>query len=199
VKNTLATVQAIADLGLSQGGDPGTFAEAFRNRLMALARAHDLLTQTAWEGADLGDIAEQVLKPFGAGSRRLALDGPAVRLAPNTAVTLSMGLHELATNAAKYGALSAPEGNVRLSWTVETDADGTAAAVVILWHEEGGPVVSTPAQKGFGSRLIEQGLAHELAAAIRLDYAASGVECRIRLPLPHRPTETADPTGSEAS
>jgi len=197
VKNTLATVQAIAELGLRQGVSPEIFAEAFRQRLTALARAHDLLSHTAWEGADLGDTARQVLSPFGADTPRIALDGPTLRLAPNVAVALSMGINELATNAAKYGALSTPRGRVAVTWRLEPESDSEVAPhLVIEWRESGGPAVAPPQRKGFGSRLIERGLAHELAADIHLEYPTTGVTCRIRLPGGRWAAATAEAPGA---
>jgi two-component sensor histidine kinase len=189
VKNTLTTVQSIAMQTSRGSGSPQAFFAAFKARLLALARTHDVLTLRAWQGASLGDIAREALGPFIAGEGggpRIALDGPEVTLAPNVAVTLSMAFHELATNAAKYGALSVPSGTIALRWRV-VDGDG-GAQVEIDWRESGGPPVQRPARRGFGSRLLERGLATEFEGEVTLEFPRDGARCRIRLPLSARVT-----------
>jgi two-component sensor histidine kinase len=149
---------------------------------MALARAHDLVTLQAWQGAALADVAWQTLAPFIAGEEsRISIGGPFIKLSPNAAVTMSMGFHELATNAAKYGALSAPAGRVNLSWGIDGPPDDQA--VEIRWIESGGPPVKAPSRRGFGSRLLQQGLVLELDGAVDIDYAESGLRCTARLKL----------------
>ena len=178
VKNTLATVQALAMQTYSDvEADSGDTADAFIERLYALARVHDLLTDTAWEGASLHDVVSRTLAPYAEGEARFSASGPPVRLVPNAAVTLNMAFHELATNATKYGALSTPSGRIDIAWR----SDGEF--VTIDWRETGGPAVSTPSRRGFGSRLIERGLARELGSEAQFTFLAEGVWCHIRLPV----------------
>jgi len=179
VKNTLATVQSLSEQTLKSSPGPGEFAPAFRGRLMALARAHDLLTQEDWEGATLGNVVQAALAPWlgGADGGRIDVGGPHVRLAPRQALALSMAVHELATNAAKHGALSAPGGRVSLAWRRE------GAAIAVGWVEAGGPPVRPPKRRGFGTRLLGRSLSAELGGAVELDFAPEGVRCAARLPL----------------
>jgi signal transduction histidine kinase/DNA-binding response OmpR family regulator len=182
VKNTLAAVQSIASQTLRGADIDGHVRDAFEGRLMALAQAHDLLTEGRWEGAMLRDLAFQELSPYGAeNGMRFAIEGPDVRLRPKVAVALGMAFHELATNAAKYGAFSNGTGQVRLAWEV---ANAPPPAVLRLrWSETGGPPVTKPRRQGFGSRLIARGLAHELNGDVQLRYDPSGVVCTMDLPL----------------
>jgi signal transduction histidine kinase/CheY-like chemotaxis protein len=182
VKNTLAAVQSIASQTLRGADIDGRVRDAFEGRLMALAQAHDLLTQGRWEGAMLRDLALQELSPYGAEDGvRFTIAGPNVRLRPKVALALGMVFHELATNAAKYGAFSNGTGRVRLAWKV---ADAPPSAMLRLrWSESGGPSVAKPRRQGFGSRLIERGLAHELNGEVQLRYDPSGVVCTMDLPL----------------
>ena len=180
VKNTLATVQAIAAQSL-RGDDVSPEArERFMARLMALARANDVLVAETWTGASLTAVATEMAKPHGDGER-FTIDGPEVRLGPETATAMALGLHELATNAAKYGALSSPEGRVSLTWAV--DGEGDDRRLRLTWREGGGPTVQTPAQRGFGSRLIERGLARAMKADVLLAYHATGVVFTLAAPL----------------
>ena len=182
VKNTLATVQSIAAQTGRSTETTGAFQEAFQARLMALARSHDMLTSSGWDGAPLSEVAGRALRPYGGAPGRVAVAGPPVRLAPNAVVTLGLAFHELATNAAKHGALSVPGGSVEVAWVLKRPR-GKAPAVEILWRERGGPAVRPPERRGFGTRLLERGLAQEFGGTVRLDFAPAGVECRIRLPL----------------
>ena len=179
VKNTLATVQSIAAQTLRTSPDPQAFKQAFESRLMALSSTHDLLTASSWRGADLRDILQAEFRPHGV--ERYKLDGPDLGLSPARALALGLLFHELATNAAKYGALSSPEGCVKVRWSVE-HLDGQDR-LVIAWTEEKGPKVSPPARKGFGSRLIERSLKGELGGEATLDYLEDGLHCRVVLPL----------------
>jgi two-component sensor histidine kinase len=177
VKNTLFTVQSLARQSLGRPADtPGL--HAFNERIMALARAHDLLTQSAWESADLKEILEETLEPY---LDRTVLAGPTVAMTPNAALALSMVFHELGTNAVKYGALSVPEGSVTVVWHVDP---GAQHRLTLHWEERGGPPVSPPARQGFGSRLIAASLKSDLAGEARLDYRASGLVCVLTLSLP---------------
>ena len=149
---------------------------------MALARSHDMLTEGGWEGATLREVARRTLEAHGGEPVRFSLSGPPLRLAPTAVVTLNLAFHELATNAAKHGALSAPGGRVEVGWALENATDGRGPVLAIAWRESGGPPVRPPARRGFGSRLIERGLPREFSAEVSLDFAPGGVECRLRLP-----------------
>lgn len=175
VKNSLATVQAIAAQTF-RGAVSAESAGIFTERLMALARANDLLVAETWRGADLARIAEDVARPFG-GEVRFSVRGPSLMLPPKAATALALALHELATNAAKYGALSVPEGRVSLRWTL--DAAGGLGAFALTWRETDGPSVSPPSKTGFGTRLVH-GLRAELGGEVTIDYAPSGLVCAVR-------------------
>ncbi|WP_297511797.1 PAS domain-containing protein [uncultured Caulobacter sp.] len=177
VKNSLATIQAIASQSFNGQRSMDEAREAFSNRVVALAEAHDLLTRENWEGADLQDVVDRVATLHG-GVDRFTLSGPSVRLSPKTALSLSMALHELATNAMKYGALSTPEGEVAIAWALAPDAG--PVRLDLTWTERGGPPVAAPSDRGFGSRLIERGLAAELSGSATIDFQPEGVVCRIR-------------------
>jgi PAS domain S-box-containing protein len=185
VKNTLSTVQSIAVNTRRGSPSPEEFGEMFQARIAALAGAHDLLTQGSWEGASLGDVVERTLSPYVSMGEdeapRILMGGPRVRLSPNAAVTLNMAFHELATNAVKYGALSNAEGRLDVLWTV--DRSKSEPAVELIWNERGGPPVLPPERRGFGSRLLEQGLARELDGEVDLRYEKKGLTGRIRLPV----------------
>lgn len=182
VKNILAMVQAIAAQTLSNAATPKAAQQALDQRLQALARAHDVLTRESWNGADLTDIITGALAPYEARpGLRFRTSGPQARLEPKAAVTLAMVLHELATNAVKYGALSADEGWVSLDWTAAPAPDGLH--LELNWAEHGGPAVKPPRRKGFGARLIARSLAAEQGSA-ELTYAPEGVRCRMTLLVP---------------
>lgn len=180
VKNTLATVQAIAAQSLRGDDVPSAARERFLARLVALARANDVLVSEPGTGATLGAIAAEMAGPHG-GGERFTIGGPEVRLAAQTATAMALGLHERATNAAKHGALSAPDGRVSLAWAIE--GKGEARRLRLTWRESGGPDPGTPGPPGFGSRLIERGLAAELKANVRLTYAPTGVVFSLSAPL----------------
>lgn len=182
VKNNLATVQAIAVQTLRDTASLPAAKKDFMARLRALARAHDVLTRENWEGATLGEVVTDALEPHGgAADARYEVEGPSLRLDSKTALSLSMALHELSTNAAKYGAFSVPAGRVSVDWRIE---DGGAEPLLrLVWRESGGPPVSPPDRRGFGSKLIERGLAAELRGVVRLNFALTGVVCTIDAPL----------------
>jgi PAS domain S-box-containing protein len=177
VKNTLAIVQSLAQQTLRTRPEPREFAGVFEARLQSLARAHDLLTREAWLGAPLTEIVTAALAPFLDEGRDIRIGGGDVTIPAATTITLSLMLHELATNAAKYGALSMPQGRMSVAWQVER-AD-RSATVDLLWKEEGGPPVSPPTRKGFGSRLLAAS-ALQLDARCDVDYATAGLSCRLR-------------------
>ena len=178
VKNTLAIVQSLAHQTFRNEGVSGEARRAFEGRLEALATAHNLLTRENWESADLRDIVAGALHAHRGGDQRFDYKGPALRLEPKTAVTIAMALHELATNALKYGALSVPEGKVTIRWSVEGER------LRIGWQESGGPSVAAPTRRGFGSRMIERALAGDLRGTASLDFRPAGLVCEIDAPLP---------------
>jgi PAS domain S-box-containing protein len=177
VKNTLAVVQAIARQTFKQAEAPE--GRAFEGRLAALAAAHDLLTRESWDNAPLARLAADALRADDGRVARVALSGPEVLLPPKQAVALTLALHELFTNALKYGALSNASGRVALEW-----ARTGQARLGIAWTESGGPPVAPPKRRGFGSVLIERALAHDCEATVRLEYPPGGLTCRIEIPLP---------------
>jgi PAS domain S-box-containing protein len=197
VKNTLAMVQSIAKQTLRAAPSVEAFPDAFQSRLRALAQAHDLLTRRHWQGASLSEIAALTLEPH-VDAGRVRVGGPPVNLTTGVAVSLHLAFHELATNAAKYGALSAENGRVDLDWEIARPgqmparegsghfARGGAGALVLRWRESGGPPVVPPTRRGFGSRLIERGLAHELEGDVALAFDPAGVRCRLVIPLSSR-------------
>jgi two-component sensor histidine kinase len=192
VKNTLAVVQGLAAQSFKTGVDPDAARRSFEGRLRALAAAHDLLTAENWVGASLRSVISEAVHGA-ADPSRLSIDGPDLQLPPQTAVTLALAIHELSTNAVKHGALGSPDGRVHVGWAV-TSAPGTASPRLRLdWVESGGPPVAPPARRGFGSRMLEQGLAGELGGTVRLDFAAQGLRCHIDAPLPGAGKDTSLP------
>ncbi len=187
VKNTLATVQGMAAQTLRVEADPKVARDAFLARLLGLAKTHDLLTATAWSGSGVREVVLAEVAPFRDDARpeRIALEGPHVRLTPNATVALGMAVHELATNAVKYGSLSVPGGSVRVAWSISAprEPDKTGRRLHLTWTEMGGPPVAPPSRRGFGSRLIERGLARELGGTARIDFAREGVRCVMDLSL----------------
>jgi PAS domain S-box-containing protein len=187
-QNTLATVQSIAVQTLRGAADDAV-VEVFEGRILALSRAHSLLGRDSWETVSLREILGETLQPFGLDDPRVArfsVEGEDVRLAPKAALTLAMVLHELATNAAKYGALSEAEtGRIEIAWELESSPQGRQMR--FRWQENDGPPVQPSGRKGFGSRLIEGALAHELHGEVRLSYGVAGVVCQINMPIPLGP------------
>jgi two-component sensor histidine kinase len=194
VKNTLATVQSLA-LQTARSGQGSSrveqFTSDFQARLLALARAHDLLTARTWTGATLADVAAAALAPWRASADggRIDVGGPAVWLRPQQALGLSLALHELATNAAKHGSLNGEDGRITLEWR-RVDRD----RIMLEWVERGGPRVSPPARRGFGTRLLERGLPSELGrdARVALRYDPEGFSATISFVSPPWRPETGD-------
>jgi PAS domain S-box-containing protein len=181
VKNTLATVQSIASQTMRNASTTAEAQAAFEGRLIALSRAHDVLTRESWVGASLYEVVVQAVEPYSNPAEdRLHVAGPHIRLLPRTALALAMALQELATNAAKYGALSNESGQIGIVWSV---APGNPATLHLRWKEKGGPPVEPPTRRGFGSRLIEQSLARDLDGKVHVEFAAAGVVCTIDAPL----------------
>jgi two-component sensor histidine kinase len=184
VKNTLSIVQALAMQSFNDHAEPAAARQAFDARLNALSAAHNLLTTQNWEQAGLLDtISTSMAATAGANISRVAIQGPDILVAPQTAVSLAMAIHELCTNAIKYGALSNDSGTVDIRWETARDAEG-ALELTIHWNEAGGPVVVEPTRRGFGTRLIERGLSAELRSNVKLDFQPSGLECTIVAKLP---------------
>ncbi len=178
VKNNLATVQSIAVQTLRGEDSPETMRETFLQRIFALAAAHDILTRAQWEGATVTSIARGVLDALGDVGQRIGLQGPEVRLSSKAALAISMAFHELGTNALKYGALGSSGGRVDVGWTIAPDR-----WLELAWVESGGPRVRPPAHRGFGSRLLERGLAAELDGRVDMVFDPGGVRCLIRAQL----------------
>ncbi|MFO7305167.1 MAG: CHASE domain-containing protein [Gammaproteobacteria bacterium] len=185
VKNTLATVQSIAAHTLRSAPDPHAFRRAFEARLIALSEAHNLLSRSNWRGAELRELLYRELSPHGVeDASRIVLEGEPVWLPPASAVAIGMAVHELATNAARHGSLSSPHGHLSVRWTVTPDDTGMTLRLV--WEESGGPPVQEPSRRGFGTRLIERGLKHDLQGEAKLYFHRSGVKCVIEAHLcPH--------------
>ncbi len=185
VKNTLATVQSIVAQTSRSGRSAQEVRGAIEGRLLALSAAHDLLTRHNWEGADLQEVASRAAAPFNLDDARIRIAGPSAPLSPQQSLAISMAVHELATNAVKYGALGVAGGCATLSWEV---SDGR---MTIEWQEHDGPPVSAPAGRGFGSRLLERGLAADLGGEVALDFRPEGVRCRITAPSAGAPAKPA--------
>lgn len=180
VKNTLAVVQSIANQTLRNAESLPEAARALSSRLVSLAKAHDILTQENWVGADLEELADAALSPH-ASLGRFELSGPPVRLPPSQALSLAMAFHELATNAIKYGALSMEKGTVAIRWSVEESVAGKRLR--IEWRERDGPAVSAPTRKGFGTRMLERILDPDSAGTVGIEFPPSGVVCVFELVL----------------
>ena len=183
VKNTLAIVQSLAQQTF-KGETPQMQArEAFDARLATLAAAHNLLTRKNWEPTSLRDsVLTSIAATVGTQASRVQVEGPDILLSPQTAVSIAMAVHELCTNAIKYGALSGDQGEIDVHWSIQNGA--IPPVMRLVWAEKGGPPVQAPARKGFGSRLIERGIAAELRGSVQLAFEPGGVVCTIEAPLP---------------
>jgi PAS domain S-box-containing protein len=179
VKNTLATIQSLAAQTMRESRNLGE--RNFEARLMALSRVHDQLTRHRWEWADFAIIASEMFARRRSGTNEnVALQGPSVRLNAQTALAVAMVLHELASNAERHGALSTAAGKLTLGWRVES------RQLLVDWREEGGPTVTLPHKRGFGARLLERSIAHELGGRSKLEFAPGGVRCSMEIPLPEQ-------------
>jgi PAS domain S-box-containing protein len=179
VKNSLAIVQSLAHQSFQGSFAPEDAIGRFQGRLQALAGAHNLLTLKNWDAASIKDVVDDALLPF-CSHNRCRIEGPEVPIPPQTAVSLALALHELATNASKYGALSNDSGSICVSWTVEDDQ------LDFRWTERGGPPVVQPERRGFGTRMIERTLASEFGGTVDLDFASEGLTCRVLARIPSR-------------
>ncbi|MGE8940727.1 sensor histidine kinase [Leptospira interrogans] len=181
-KNLLAIVQAMARQTARASGDYNEFQERFGDRIASLARSQDLLVHHDWNGIGVGDLVSTQLAPFiGSDQSRLSVTGPAVILQPEAAQTIGMALHELATNASKYGALSIPSGRVLVAWEVKPGADGDAR-FQMRWQEVGGPAVEKPTRVGFGHSVVERMVAASLDGQAQLQWKADGVVWSLDVP-----------------
>jgi two-component sensor histidine kinase len=185
VKNTLMMVLAIAQQTLRRSSDLKEFETAFLGRLQALSGAHTLLLKSNWEDMDLREVVEETLRPFRrSGLPAFTLQGPHVPLPPQLALTITLVLHELATNAAKYGALSREGGTVSLAWATQSPQDESGEPrLAMTWQEAGGPPVVAPSRKGFGTTLIRRSVAMELNGDAAIDFREDGVVCELAFPL----------------
>lgn len=181
VKNMLTVVQSIAAQTRRSNLSPAAFDAAFQGRLQALARANDAVIEGSWKGIRLRGILERALGPFGSAGQVVLSEGPNIDLRPQASVTLAMILHEMATNAVKYGALSVPTGQVLIVWKIETN--GQEQLVALNWTETGGPNVDTPSQRGQGTKFIERSIAYELRGNARIKFERQGLRAMLTFPL----------------
>jgi two-component sensor histidine kinase len=178
VKNTLANVLSIVSLTRRRASNLDEFAEGLDGRIRALSATHDLLTQSDWGTTPINAVVQAELAPYARSEGSIELAGPQVELAPNDALSLGLAIHELATNAAKYGALSVAEGKVRVTWAL--DREDLAS---VRWVESGGPAVPAKRARGFGTDLIEKIVAHELRHPVDLRFEPTGVACTLWVPV----------------
>ncbi|WP_244642543.1 sensor histidine kinase [Phyllobacterium sp. 628] len=182
VKNTLAMLQSLARQTLNRTSDPAEFMEAFSGRLRAISEAHTLLSDREWSGISLIDLITKQVEPYAIYDQaQIVLEGEDMVLPPDHALGLGIALHELATNAAKHGALSSAHGRVKISWQTEAGLD--ESRVIIHWVELDGPRVTPPAARGLGERLIERSLDKVLSSSVRLSYPEAGMEALISMPI----------------
>lgn len=180
VKNILTVVQAMAFMTIRSSDSLAKFDDAFSGRLRALSLAYDILTRTRWVGTDLNDLITAILKPHRPGSGRIIIDGPAVPLPAPAMVPLSITLHELTTNAIKYGALSTSTGRIEITWKLVGEGD---QSVDLIWRESGGPNVERRAASGFGTPLIDRIVRSDLKGEVHIDFDPAGICCTIRFPF----------------
>jgi PAS domain S-box-containing protein len=182
VKNTLATVQSLATQTARGTSSPEEFRQAFEGRLIAVSHAHDQLTRRHWRNADLRDIVTATTAPYLApANEQIEIEGESITLTPRASLTLALAFHELTTNASKYGALSRPAGRIDVRWQI--DASAKPERLRIEWRERGGPPVSPPERRGFGSRFIEGSVAAELHGTARIDFDPQGLRCTMDIPF----------------
>ena len=176
-KNALALAQSI--VRLTRGENVKTYIRSVEGRINALARVHTVLSLSSWQGAEIRKLIDEELAPYSTGEQ-IKLSGPEVQLEPTTAQTVALALHELVTNSAKYGALSALSGRLSMGWEEHT------GLLEILWVETGGPPVSKPASRGFGTRSVIASIESQLGGQAEFDWRPEGLICRLAVPLPQR-------------
>jgi PAS domain S-box-containing protein len=177
VKNTLAAVQSVARLSVLSATTINEYIVAFEQRLFALSAAYNLLTENNWEGVNLRTIVEQILAPY-ADAERVKIDGPVITLSPKLALAVAAAVQELATNAAKYGALSSARGRIEIWWAYQDDN-----YITFRWIETGGPLVHIPTRRGFGSKFIQEALAADTGWKVEVQYFPQGVHCTFVIAL----------------
>ena len=175
VKNTLATVQSIASQTLRSSGDIATAKQDFEARIVALSKAHNMLSERQWHDTEIGHLVRQELSAYD--GDHVQLDGPILQINAKATVALALVLHEMATNAAKHGALSVPEGRLNVNWSLDDKED-----LVIEWVEQDGPPTELPKRTGFGSRLLRTVITGELAGELQLDHGTEGLSARMSIP-----------------
>jgi len=180
VKNTLATVQSIAVQTLRTSRSPAEFTRQLQSRIRALAETHSALTDTLWRGASLTEMLRRELSPYG--EEAVRIEGPEIMLPPRMALPFGLVFHEMATNAAKYGALSTPQGRLSVTWRLSDDTPDRPS-LEFDWTEQGGPTVEPPMAQGFGGKLIERTLTAELNGRAQIDYRPQGLHCTLTAPL----------------
>jgi two-component sensor histidine kinase len=191
VKNTLATVQSLATQTARGTDSPEQFRRAFEGRLIALSHAHDQLTRRHWQSADLRDIVVGATAPHLTRLQdQIEISGDSITVAPRVALTLALAMHELTTNAAKYGALSVPSGRITVNWRI-LRRPSQPPLLWLEWREHGGPPAATPARRGFGSRFIESSVASELRGTARLNFTETGLRCTMEFPIETAAAEIA--------
>ncbi|MGC2218163.1 MAG: MASE1 domain-containing protein [Pseudolabrys sp.] len=184
VKNLLARVAVISSYTRLGSSSVDEFVQVLDRRIHSMAAAHSLLSQNRWNGVNLADLVDSQLAPY-ATAANMTIGGPDVVLGPTVTQAVAMALHELVTNAVKYGALSSPNGHVSVKWNRQP-ADGASTRVKIEWRENGGPPVAPPAKSGYGTSLIREMIPHELGGAVDLAFVTEGVCCEIDVPLEQR-------------
>lgn len=180
IKNTLTTVSAIANQTL-QGDQYAEVRYALTSRLIALGHVHDILTRASWIGAPIAEVVEGALAPHRTKEKRIHTRGPEIELEARQALSLALAIHELATNALKYGALSTEAGKIDIGWS---NGDPAYPGFRFTWQEAGGPAVSEPSRRGFGTRLIERILASDFSGKVEMLYLPEGIKCELRSPQP---------------
>ena len=183
VRNMLAVVLAMVSQTLARNPTPADFATTFRGRIEALARAYGLVARRRWAEVSLEEVVRQELEPHLLGREDgIVIEGPSTLLPAKAALALGMVVHELATNAVKYGALSAAAGRVAVKWQVESNGSATPG-LVLRWEESNGPATKTPERKGFGTELVEREIRGELRGQVAFDFAPTGLQATISVPL----------------
>lgn len=183
VKNSLTTVQAIANLSRRTASDFNSFFNSFSSRMISLSRTHTMLVDRKWDRVGVRDILINELRGFDDGSgKRIVIEGPPIDLLSQTAISLGMAVHELATNAVKHGALSVPAGNVTITWSVDSDGVPGRSMLTLHWRESGGPAVRAPAQKGFGTSLLQGLFSEHNGSATAMQFKKEGLDFMLTMP-----------------